>query len=293
MSRNNERMSAPELDAVAAPAPQPSQVPAPGSQAGVRDLFSFSTAHTEIVDLPSKGRFYPPNHPLHNRDYVEIKYMTAAQEDILTNKSLIKKGLALDRLIQSLLVEPIDVTTLLTGDKSAIIIAARIGGFGSDYETKVQCTACSHVNEQIFDLDTLKPKEYGFDNAEFIDELGTFKTILPKLGVEVHCRLLRGEDEMQLYNLNEAKKSRGLPETPSVDTMKKMIVAVAGETDAGKLAIFIEHNLSTLDARYLRHVYQKMNPTMDTEFAFQCQSCSYVNRVDMPMTSDFFWPAVK
>ena len=86
MSRNEERMNAPDLEPAAEPKPSLPQA----QPSKVRDLFSFSTAHTEIVDLPSNGKFYPQNHPLHNKDYVEIKYMTAAHEDILTNNSLIK-----------------------------------------------------------------------------------------------------------------------------------------------------------------------------------------------------------
>lgn len=290
MSRNEERMSAPDLEPAAESKPSLPQA----QPSKVRDLFSFSTAHTEIVDLPSKGKFYPQNHPLHNKDYVEIKYMTAAHEDILTNKSLIKKGLALDRLIQSLFVDPsIDVTSLLTGDKTAIIIAARIGGFGSDYSTKAQCGACSHVNEKTFDLNQCEPAEFGFEEAEFVGSSGNFKVTLPKLEVEVECRLMRGEDETQLFNLGESKKRNGLPETPSSDFMKKMLVSVAGEDEPGKISAFVDYNLPTLDARYLRFVYSKMNPNMNTLFTFQCSNCEYNNRVDMPMTTDFFWPTVK
>jgi hypothetical protein len=287
MSRNEERMGAPNVLETGL-AETPTQSPS-----SKRDLFSF-TPHTEMVDLPSKGKFYPSNHPLHGEEYVEIKFMGPAQEDILTNKSLIKKGLALDRLVQSLLVDrTIDVTTMLSGDKSAIIIAARIGGFGANYDTKSQCTACAHVNEVSFDLNECKPAEIGMEGAEHVDEYGNFTVTLPKLEVQVECKLLRGEDELELYTLSENKKRNNLPETPSSDLMKKMIVSVEGETNKPKLAMFVDHNLPTLDARFLRFVYSRMNPSMITTFSFQCDSCNYINRVDMPMTTDFFWPTVK
>ena len=106
------------------------------------DTLSF-VVPTEFVDLPSAGRFYPPSHPLHNKEHVEIKYMTAKEEDILTSQSLLEKGLALDRLISNLLVnKKINVDSLLVGDKSAILIAARSSGYGADYETDVGCPSC-------------------------------------------------------------------------------------------------------------------------------------------------------
>ena len=115
----------------------------------------FSTP-TELVDLPSKGRFYPEGHPLHGQETVEIKFTTAKDEDILTSPSLLKKGIAIDRLIQNVILnKDINVSTLLSGDKSAIMIASRINGFGAEYKTKVTCPSCEEQSEATFDLDAL------------------------------------------------------------------------------------------------------------------------------------------
>ena len=133
MSRNKDRLglgdTTPENTAV------PPQVM---TQGGEENPFSF-VIPTEFVELPSKGLFYPPNHPLHNQETIEIKQMTAKEEDILTSRSLLKKGVAIERVISSVIMDKrIKPATLLVGDRNAIIIAARISGYGSDYATKIK-----------------------------------------------------------------------------------------------------------------------------------------------------------
>jgi hypothetical protein len=103
---------------------------------------SFSIP-TEFVDLPSGGKFYGPDHPCHGRDSVEMRFMTAKEEDILTSRTLIKKGIVIDRLLQSMVVEKhLNIDDLLIGDKNALVIAARISGFGEEYDTRVSCASC-------------------------------------------------------------------------------------------------------------------------------------------------------
>ena len=114
--------------------------------------FSF-VVPTEFVELPSQGRFYPQGHPLHGQDSIEIRQMTAKEEDMLTSRTLLKKGVALDRVISSLIVnKAIDPDSLLVGDRNAIIISTRVSGYGNMYETKVSCPACGTTQEYSFDL---------------------------------------------------------------------------------------------------------------------------------------------
>ena len=61
------------------------------------------TTPTEFVELPSGGNYYPEGHRLHGEQTVEIKFMTAKEEDILTSKTLIKQGVALERLLKSVI----------------------------------------------------------------------------------------------------------------------------------------------------------------------------------------------
>ena len=106
---------------------------------------------TEIVDLPSEGWFYPKDHPLASGQ-IEMRYMSARDEDILTSANLIKKGVVLDKLLRGLIVTPCNYDDILTGDKNAIMIAARILGYGKDYEVGFKCPACGEKNELIIDF---------------------------------------------------------------------------------------------------------------------------------------------
>ena len=149
MSRRNnpERLGAPQPDA---PAPPPQTT---NTQT---DIFSFINP-TEFVDLPSKGELYPEGHPAHGLDSIEIRHMTAKEEDILTSESLIKKGVALDRVVDSLIVDKrIKAANLLIGDKNALLIAARITGFGPDYGVKITCPVCITENDCNIDLQAIK-----------------------------------------------------------------------------------------------------------------------------------------
>ena len=129
MRDNQKRMTA-----AADPAPQASESNA--------SALNFATP-TEFVDLPSKGAYYPEGHPLHGQSSIEIKFMTARDEDILTSPTLLKKGLAIDKFLQNIIVNrAINVDTILSGDKNAILVASRINGFGAEYITKVSCPAC-------------------------------------------------------------------------------------------------------------------------------------------------------
>ena len=132
MSRNKQRTAA-ATDAVAATAPTTPAAPA---------SLSYVTP-TEFVELPSRGQFYPADHPLHGKDVIEMRYMTAKDEDILTSPALLKKGIAIDRLLQNLVVDNnINPNNLLIGDKNAILLAARISGYGEEYPVTLQCNSC-------------------------------------------------------------------------------------------------------------------------------------------------------
>jgi len=107
---------------------------------------------TDFVELPSGGRFYPEEHSLHNQEHVEVRQMTAKDEDILTSRALLQKGIAIERLLQNLIVDKnIDVNEILVGDKNAIMMAARVSAYGNEYETKVQCFYCNSINDHVFD----------------------------------------------------------------------------------------------------------------------------------------------
>ena len=115
------------------------QKPSPGPSSPAAQANLAFAVPTEFVELPSRGHFYPEDHLLHNQETVEIKFMTAKDEDILSSQALLEKGLAVERLLDSLLVQDIDPSTLLVGDRSAILIAARISGYGEEYDVDQRC----------------------------------------------------------------------------------------------------------------------------------------------------------
>ena len=139
-------------------------------------------APTEFVDLPSQGKGYPAGHPLHGEETIEIRYMTAKDEDILSSQTLLKKGIALERFLQNIIVNnAIDAKKLFVADRNAILIAARISGYGNLYETKVACQSCGANSEQSFDLNEKKITYTSFSKELGVEETGngTFITAMP------------------------------------------------------------------------------------------------------------------
>jgi len=252
------------------------------------DLLSFLSP-TEFVELPSKGKFYPPNHPLYNKETLEIRFMTAREEDILTSKSLLKKGIAVDRMLESVLVDKsIKLDELLIGDKNAMIIAARITGYGDDYETKVQCPACAANVRHSFDLSNLKTTFPNPENEKQLLETGTFKTKLPVSKFEVEMRLLNGSDEKYLSSLSEQRKAAKVEESTMSDQLKLIIVSINGEKDKSLIGRFVDI-CPAADAKHIRKLYTENTPNVDMTQKFNCRSCEAEMEMEVPFTVDFFW----
>ena len=246
--------------------------------------FSF-VVPTEFVDLPSQGRFYPEGHPLHNEDSIEIKQMTAKEEDILTSRTLLKKGVALDRLIQSLIVDKsIDPTALLVGDRNAIIISASVSGYGNNYETSVKCPACETKQKYSFDLNSanIVPGETRSDLEATDNGDGTITCILPRTQIEVVVRLLTGKEEKSLANLS---KSDNL-----VSRQLESIIVSANGDKSKKAIQYVATNLPSIDSRHLRMVLKEATPNVDLTQKFSCTECGHEQEMEVPLTADFFWP---
>ena len=250
---------------------------------------------TDFVELPSKGHFYPEGHALFEQDSIEIRHMTAKDEDILTSRTLLKRGVALDRMLQNIIVnKKLDVKSLLIGDKNALLVAARISGYGAEYNTKVACPVCSATNQYSFDLNSLLDREYNLE--EILDEWdvqitqnNTFSFLLPKTNYTVELRLLTGVDENKLSQLGKTKKKHGLGETSLTDYLRAILVSISGDSSPTTLHQFIEH-LPAIDARYIRKVYQDLMPSVNMNHSFSCIECSHDDEVEVPFNTDFFWP---
>ena len=282
MTRNNEERLGSTIPTAAAPPPiMETEVDQPNDQP-----FSFVTP-TEFVELPSKGKFYAEGHPLHNAETIEIRYMTAKDEDTLTSPSLLRKGLALDRLLQNVIVnKKIKADNLLVGDKNAVLVAARISGYGAQYETRVPCQSCGNTTSYEFNLSDLDINDGRHLEA---DETGTFYCVLPKLKVRVGLKLLLGSDEKRLTKLAAARKKKNLPEAALTDQFRAIIVSVNDNTDPKNIDSLID-NMPALDSRHLRSFYGDVIPNVDLKQEFECAACDVAEEVVIPFTTEFFWP---
>jgi hypothetical protein len=276
MSRNEDRLGA--IDQTGAEAPPPTEK---------NSILDF-VLPTEFVDLPTQGKFYPKDHPLHNCDSIEIRYMTAKDTDILTSKSLLKKGVAIDRMLQNIIVDNrVKVDELYSGDKNALLIAARINGFGPEYNTKVTCPACSNITEHSFNLQEIEKAI--FDNEAGISTQGTFTVKLPVTEVSVECRLLTGADEKKMFQQTEKRKKHNLPAAGLTDQYKLFIVSINEETDRGLVEKFVDL-MPARDSTFLRTIYANASPDVDLSFQFVCESCDADADINLPFSAEFFWP---
>lgn len=251
--------------------------------------FSF-VVPTEFVELPSQGRFYPEGHPLRGQDSIEIRQMTAKEEDMLTSRTLLKKGVALDRVIASLIVDKsIDPDSLVVGDRNAIIIATRVSGYGNVYETKVSCPNCGTKQDYSFDLNHANI----YDGADARDlgvqtnDDGTFNVSLPRTGVDVRFRLLNGRDEKMFVNgMQSDKKTKS--EKNITRQLAAIVVSLNGDTSMQAKQYFIE-NVPSIDSRHLRLAYRLAAPNVDLTQQFVCGECSHEQEMEVPLSADFFW----
>ena len=247
---------------------------------------------TDFVELPSGGAFYPVGHPLHGQQQIEIKHMTAKEEDILTSQTLIKKGIAVDKMLQSIIMDKrINVDNILTCDRSAMMVAARVTGYGDDYIFNLSCPSCDTKNEITYKLSssvTNNGKAHEENEVEYNPD-GTFTVTLPRTGYRVQMKLLTGRDERTIFELNENRKRKNMPEAAATDQLRMSIVSVNGITDQQTLDRFIA-TIRAMDAKLLRTIYKKVTPSLDMKHDFVCSSCSYTQEVDIPLTAEFFWP---
>lgn len=243
---------------------------------------------TEFVDLPSKGKFYPVGHPLHNKSTIEIRFMTAKEEDILTSKSLLKKGVAIDRMLESVIVDKsIKIDDLLLGDKNALVVAARITGYGSEYETKVTCPSCGTNGPYSFDLSQFKSTEGGDSEHAKLTENGTFKLTLPVSKFEVEVRMLSGADEKKISEMFNSNTNKSL-EKNVTEQFRMFLVSVQGNSSREIIEKFIEV-MPAADSRFLRKEYAKLSPNIDLTQEIECPNCGTVSEMEVPFTTDFFW----
>lgn len=248
---------------------------------------------TEIIDLPSKGWFYDKDNPF-SSGQVEMKYMTAKEEDILTSRNLIAKGNTIDKLLQELIVTPdADYNTLVVGDKNGIMIAARVLAYGKEYPISATCSVCRTRQQVSVDLTALdekkikKPKT--LHTNEFTFELPLSKKVLT-------FKLLTHKDEMEIDR--ELRKLEELKlDDPDIDRslstrLKHIITAVDGDSSMSVVRNFVDNEFLAREARSFRKYYAEITPDVEMKYPFKCSNLECVNEgeVRVPIGPDFFWP---
>jgi transcription elongation factor Elf1 len=247
---------------------------------------------TEMISLPSQGKVYPETNPL-SSGKIEMKYMTAREEDILTSQNLIRQGIVLEKLMQSMIVSPINYNDLVIGDKNAIMVAARILGYGKEYSATVECPKCTHENSINVDLTQLPEKTIPED-ATMISP-GVFEFTLPQSKRVIHFKLLNAGSDKQISKELEVAKKANRSST-AVDRelttrLKNIIVSVDGETDKKFISNFVDNELFAMDSRSLRTYMKEISP--DTTFAiyFTCSKCDHEEEaLVFNIDTSFFWP---
>ena len=245
---------------------------------------------TEMVSLPSQGKAYPPDNPL-SSGTIEMKYMTAREEDILTSQNLIRQGVVLDKLMQSLIVSPINFNDLVIGDKNAIMIAARILGYGKAYESAIECPMCGANNKIEVDLTTL-PESNIPEDAKTISP-GIFEYVLPQSKRTIHFRLLSiGDDKRISKELEASKKSNKDGIDRELTTrLKNLIVSVDGNTDKKDISHFVDNELFAIDSRAFRTYMKSVSPDTKFEIDFTCTDCGGDREaLSFNIDTNFFWP---
>lgn len=241
---------------------------------------------TEEVSLPSKGLLYPKDSPL-SAGKISMKYMTAREEDILTNSNFIRQGTVIDKLLQSLIVTPINYDELLIGDKNAILIAARVLGYGQEYSFKYNNERGQEL-EATVDLSKLEEKK--IDESLFKTGTNSFTFALPKSGNTVTFKLLTHGDEKKIdAEIKGLKKINPNGSYDITTRFKHMITSVNGDSEQKSIRDFVDNYLLAPDARALREYYTKVQP--DIEMKFIPEDDSYTGEgIAIPISLIFFWP---
>ena len=247
---------------------------------------------TEIIDLPSKGLIYPEGHPL-RKGNVEIKYMTAREEDILASQSLIKKGVVLDKLFESVVVEEgVNINDIFIGDKNAILLATRVMGYGADYKVEVTDPFTLEPQEVVIDLGKVKTKDF---NEKLLNGDNLYKFKLPKSGKELEFKLLTHGDEAEISKeiqaLARLYKGKGDTSFDVTTRLKYMIQSVDGNQDRGFITKWVQNGFLALDTKAFRKYVRELSPDMDLNFEFTSELTGEQEALDIPFGISFFYPS--
>jgi len=291
MSRNSSRRTSTHTEVQAPQAQAPVPKPEPPRPQNNNNPFGISfVVPTEVIKLPSAGAFYQEGNTLHGKESLEIKQMTAKEEEILTNMSFLEDGSLLNRLLSSILIDTtVDPQELFQGDREALIYAARRMSYGPEYAVKQFCEACEQETVFVYDLSACSVDESELEDVVLDPSSGLYTLTLPQSNVKVSLKILTNEDQEYLSDQEERAKKLNVQSSKTVNFLKKIVVEANGTTDQGMLNKLFEV-LPILDIRKIRKVSNSIIPTMDTKQEVACGNCGHVAEREVPFSLGFFWP---
>ena len=241
---------------------------------------------TEIVELPSKGKLYPEGHPL-RAGKIEMKYMTAREEDILTNQSYIRNGVVLDKLFQALIVTKFDYNDLLLCDKNAIMVAARVLGYGKDYPIKVNSPSGETV-EHTIDLTTIEDREIDWDLIP--DGSNHFEYELPASKRKVTFSLMTHGQQKKIDAEKRAMKKLKKNENSLTTMMKYLITSVDDNKEQNFIRKFVDQEFFAIDSRSFRKYVKSVTPDLNLNIEIPDPETGDHFPSILNIGLDFFWP---
>lgn len=244
---------------------------------------------TEVINLPSKGWFYPTENPLSNGT-IELKTMTAKEEDILTSRNLIQKNIVLDKLLESIIIDKIiKPDEMLICDRNAVFFAIRRLAYGDQYDAKITCGRCSKENDISIDLAKMDNRPFNFEEYTKGENNFTFK--LPSSGITITYKLLTKKDEsaieLELQGLAKVYKDVSKEVTTR---LAHIITSIDGSTEKNRIRKFVGEEFPSRDSLALRKHIRDTMPDIDSTFDFTCSHCGLERKEETPMGVTFFWP---
>lgn len=242
---------------------------------------------TQVLDLPSKGKLYPKEHPL-SSGQITIKYMTAKEEDILSSTNLIKKGIVLDKLFESIIVDSVNPDDILIGDKNAIVLATRLLGYGPDYKISFFSSKLAKTIETTVDLSEIKTKDVDLSSYNYKNE---FEFITPLGKNKIVFKLLTHGDEKAIDKDIQALEKLNKDTSFDITTrLRYMIKSVDGNSEIGRITKFINNEFLARDSKAFREYVKKVSPDMNMNFEYVHED-GEKEVAPITMGVGFFWPS--
>ena len=255
----------------------------------MKDDFGWEIPY-ETVPIPSKGVIYHPESDLYGLEHVQIKSMTAREEDILASKALLKEGTVVTNLIKSCVVnKSFDPTDMISGDRNALLVSIRITGYGPEYPYSVGCANCGTKCKEKADLTSLAIKRLQIEPVEL--GKNEFEFTLPVTKKKITFKFLTERDDKDREAANKfvANHLDTKIENSITSFLEYSIQSIDGIRDKNKIKHFVM-NMPAYDSKSLRSFIVTNEPGMDMSHSFSCKSCGHENEISLPITSEFFWP---